>query len=137
MALIVAGVVTVACGGDGDDPASTPVPSPPTQAPNAATATAAPAAAAPEIPPGQCGSTGISTEGDVRATVTFVNETDAPVLIDWVNYEGELERYTELAPGARYDQPTWITHPWVVSRDDGTCLATYTVIEERGTVTIR
>ena len=40
-------------------------------------------------------------------------DTSRTVDIYWLNFAGERERYGTLEPGGSYDQPTWITHPWV------------------------
>ncbi|CAG5115439.1 unnamed protein product [Candidula unifasciata] len=55
-----------------------------------------------------------SVHADWPAYVTFVNRTNVPVDIAWVDYRGKLVRYrNELGPGNSHHQNTYVSHPWV------------------------
>jgi hypothetical protein len=56
----------------------------------------------------------ISGIGDA-INLTFVNNSQKTVKIDWVAYDGALTTYGEPAPGVSFEQPTYLTHPWAVS----------------------
>ena len=76
-------------------------------------------------PAGACGiDQAASTESVTASNIEFVNQTSRLVDIYWLNFAGERERYATLEPGTGYDQPTWITHPWVaVDHLTGRCYA--------------
>jgi hypothetical protein len=64
-----------------------------------------------------------SLNSDTEAIIRFVNVTDVPVDIYWIDFMGDRVLYLEaLPPGGNLYQLTFLTHPWlaVVSGTDGT-----------------
>lgn len=57
-----------------------------------------------------------SKEGKTETAIRFRNGLDEPVLVYWLNYDGEEIRYKTLKPGREYTQHTYVTHPWIVRR---------------------
>lgn len=53
-----------------------------------------------------------SEEGSVETSITFVNKTNQPVSIYWVDYNGNEVLYKTVEAGTSFDQPTYATHPW-------------------------
>merc|ERR1712198_595126 len=73
-----------------------------------------------EFPPAACTHVGQkSINGLTRSTVTFKNLAKSTVKILWLDYKGQEVFYKNLAPGAFYNQPTYVTHPWI-ARDIAT-----------------
>lgn len=68
-----------------------------------------------------------SLESRMPTKVTFENKTGKSVRIFWLDYQGKEVLYRELAPGARYVQPTYETHPWRV-RDRATGAELKTIV---------
>lgn len=67
-----------------------------------------------------------SVSNDTEESVlTFRNESDASVLVHWIDFNGERVVYARLDPGTGYDQRTGKGHPWVVTDLDGECLQTH------------
>jgi len=66
-----------------------------------------------------------SIEARQPATISFRNESPMPVRIFWVDYAGSRVLYKEIASGQRYDQSTFLTHPWVVTDIGSNCLGFY------------
>lgn len=64
-------------------------------------------------------STGPST------TVTFINESDGMRSVFWLDGDGVPRPYANLDPGQRYDQQTYVGHPWMITDGPGNCLALY------------
>lgn len=64
-----------------------------------------------------------SLPGDRTAQIAFSNDSDAVRDIYWLNYSGQRVFYLALKPGQRYVQPTYITHPWVITDSGGACKA--------------
>ncbi|HVK25997.1 MAG TPA: hypothetical protein VM677_31960 [Actinokineospora sp.] len=60
-----------------------------------------------------------SPPSDQAVALTFINETEGPVDILWLDFEGDLTRYTSLAPDGEYLQPTYVGHIWIVRDADG------------------
>jgi hypothetical protein len=59
-----------------------------------------------------------SQNSNTQTTVNFINQTDDPVDVYWVNYEGGLVFYQHLASGESCTVQTYVTHPWVVYDDN-------------------
>lgn len=55
-----------------------------------------------------------SLRGDVATSLTFINELNISVTINWLDYQGKEVNYATLQPGQAYTQQTYDTHPWVV-----------------------
>src|SRR5208283_4655172 len=56
-----------------------------------------------------------SVNDDNQAEIDFINHTANPVDVYWIDFSGDRELYySGLAPGASYDQETYLTHPWLI-----------------------
>ncbi|KAK7099162.1 protein Vhl-like [Littorina saxatilis] len=60
-----------------------------------------------------------SQNSQCQVPVTFVNTTQRTVDVYWVDFAGELVRYSNLSPGKKHHIYTYATHPWV-ARDCAT-----------------
>ncbi|QLQ38939.1 hypothetical protein [Micromonospora robiginosa] len=56
-----------------------------------------------------------SRSGGPETFVDFVNARSAPVVVHWLDYGGQRQRYAVLQPGQAYRQQTFLGHPWVVT----------------------
>ena len=65
--------------------------------------------------------------GDTPTTIQFVNNSNQPVSIYWIDYSGKRVLYAVLQPGQSYVQDTWLSHPWVATNAAGGCLDVFTV----------
>jgi uncharacterized protein YvpB len=59
-----------------------------------------------------------SVSGDVETVIKFVNKSGKTVKVYWLNYEGGRELYQTVKDGDTYDQPTYLTHPWLITDED-------------------
>lgn len=50
--------------------------------------------------------------------LTFDNRSAVSVTVYWVGYDGREVPYGTVAPGGRLEQPTYVTHPWVLRTAD-------------------
>ncbi|MGI9405388.1 MAG: lysozyme inhibitor LprI family protein, partial [Hyphomicrobiaceae bacterium] len=75
-----------------------------------------------------------AVSGDVKSTITFTNRTPDKQIVYWVDYDGKRHNYQELDSGESYDQPTFLTHPWVVTGHGGKCIGVY--LPERAKITV-
>jgi hypothetical protein len=57
--------------------------------------------------------------------ITFVNRSDEPVKIYWLNFHGERVLYQYLPPGGRHMQKTFIGHNWVVTALTEQCIGIF------------
>ena len=55
-----------------------------------------------------------SLRGDTATALTFVNEINIAVTVNWLDYQGKEVYYATLQPGQAYTQQTYESHPWVV-----------------------
>ena len=62
-----------------------------------------------------------SLVGRVATTVTFQNFAGVAVSTYWLDYSGKRVFYRALESGQSYDQPTYITHPWLILDAAGRC----------------
>lgn len=69
-----------------------------------------------------------------ETTFTLVNQSKVPIVLYWLNYQGQRVKYAEIAPNDRFEQPTYLLHPWVVTDSSGKCLRTF---EAPGNVIIK
>ena len=60
-----------------------------------------------------------SSGGGPETFVDFVNARTAPVVVNWLDYDGRRQRYAVLQPGQSYRQQTYVGHPWVVTDEQG------------------
>lgn len=62
-----------------------------------------------------------SERSNEPAKIRFVNESEATLIIQWIDFNGSLKEYGELKPGAELTQDTFITHPWIAAYQEGSC----------------
>jgi hypothetical protein len=62
-----------------------------------------------------------SERSDEPVKIRFVNESDATLIIQWIDFKGALKEYAELKPGAEITQDTFATHPWIAAYQEGSC----------------
>jgi len=59
--------------------------------------------------------------------IAFVNRSDKPVKVYWLNFQGQRVLYNSyLAPGGRHTQQTFIGHNWLVATLTEQCLGIFT-----------
>lgn len=63
--------------------------------------------------------------GDTKSTITFTNRTPDKQTVYWIDYDGKRHKYQDLDPGESYDQPTFLTHPWLVTGAKNKCVGFY------------
>ena len=88
--------------------------------------------------PARCSGEGAirSLRGDLETRVRFTNLCPYPVAVDWLTYVGQRKRYFTLPPGGTVLQPTFMSHPWVVTDPAGACLALVISNREEQTLTL-
>lgn len=73
---------------------------------------------------------------DEKTQIIFRNERAEAIRVYWINYSGHRELYGSIDPGETHTQPTFATHPWVVTDDQDNCLNVYFADKGNNTVTI-
>lgn len=71
------------------------------------------------VPPGRAIR---SVDGIAESTIRFVMDASGTADVFWLDYSGARVLYITLSEGQSIEQPTFITHPWVVVNSDGECL---------------
>ena len=69
--------------------------------------------------------------------VRFVNTRVGPIRLYWLDFEGHRQLYSTLASGQSLTQPTYATHPWVVTDENAVCLGTFLARRDPATATIK
>jgi hypothetical protein len=62
-----------------------------------------------------------SLNGNRSVTLTFQNLSKETISAYWLDYAGKRVFYRRLNSGESYDQPTYISHPWVFVDANGKC----------------
>ncbi|MFY9555447.1 MAG: hypothetical protein WAV20_20365 [Blastocatellia bacterium] len=78
-----------------------------------------------------------STDGSAPTTIQFVNSTAAAVNVYWIDYTGQRVLYGVLNAGASYIQPTFVTHPWVITNLNDQCIVMFLPMASAARATIR
>lgn len=80
----------------------------------------------------------ITQETYIPASITFVNTSNKPVAIYWLDYEGEASFQLWLKPGSSSEYNSFVGHPWcIVDVDSGGALQAAIVTEPEQTFAIR
>lgn len=58
---------------------------------------------------------------DKAVKLRFVNESEATIIIQWIDFNGALKEYAKLQPGKELVQDTFMTHPWIAAYEEGSC----------------
>ena len=78
---------------------------------------------------------------DVPTFIRFTNTRSGPVVIYWINYEGQRDPSEDqketLAPGQSGVRQTFLTHPFLVTDASGRCLGIYQPAKEPSVAVIR
>ena len=59
-------------------------------------------------------------------SITFINRTDKPIEVYWVQSGGQRQHYATVAPGQRHRQHTFAGHAWLVTEKGGKVIAGFT-----------
>ena len=78
-----------------------------------------------------------SVQGSVHTTMKFVNRTNQEVRSYWLDYNGRRVFYKAIPPNGNYTQPTFQTHPWVLTDQRDNCLDIYVSNQPSAVVDIR
>lgn len=71
-----------------------------------------------EVPEGDATLSGLCSMSGPATTWVVTNTRRRPVTLYWVDFACNEARYADIAPGATYQQGTFVTHVWRV-RDTG------------------
>ena len=78
-----------------------------------------------------------SVQGNVHTTMKFLNNSNHEVRTYWLDYSGRRVFYKAIPPHGQYTQPTFQTHPWVVTDQRDKCLNIYVSNQPSGIAEIR
>ncbi len=60
-----------------------------------------------------------SLEEKVKTSIRFENKSGQTVKVYWLDFEGKRKHYATVKDGAVWDQPTYLTHPWLITDENG------------------
>ncbi|HEV2828354.1 MAG TPA: tetratricopeptide repeat protein [Pyrinomonadaceae bacterium] len=58
-------------------------------------------------------------------SISLINQTNASLIVYWLNFEGRRQRWFDLAPGKAVKQDTYVGHLWLVSKPNGQCVGIF------------
>jgi hypothetical protein len=96
-----------------------------------------------KIQPPVVASSACTGEGTLRSSLglfafmTFVNTKNVPVKVYWLDYTGARVFRFDLAPNQSRVEPTFLSHPWVVTDASQSCLDIFVVQKLASTATIQ
>jgi von Hippel-Lindau disease tumor supressor len=63
-----------------------------------------------------------SVQGNVHTSMKFLNNSNQEVRTYWLDYSGRRVFYKAIPAHGQYTQPTFQTHPWVVTDARDNCI---------------
>lgn len=66
-----------------------------------------------------------SIDGKQPTVITFLNDYGSPVRQYWLDYLGQRKFYSTIKQGESHTQPTYFTHPWMITDSADKCIAIY------------
>jgi VHL beta domain len=78
-----------------------------------------------------------SVQGNVHTSMKFLNNSNQEVRTYWLDYSGSRVFYKTIAPHGQYTQPTFQSHPWLVTDTRDNCIDIYVSSQPSATVNIR
>ncbi|MBO0347198.1 hypothetical protein J0X15_18360 [Roseibium sp. CAU 1637] len=66
-----------------------------------------------------------SLQGERNGQIVFQNNSTRPVDVNWIGYDGNTRHFATLEPGQMLNQPTFVTHAWLVRETNGPCLGIF------------
>lgn len=72
-----------------------------------------------------------SIDSKQPTVITFSNDSGSPVRQYWLDYSGQRKFYRTIKQGESYTQPTFFSHPWMITDSVDKCIAIY-LPDERG-----
>lgn len=76
-----------------------------------------------------------SLQGSEHTSVRFVNDKPFAVRTYWLDYNGRRVFYKQIPAGGSHVQPTYRTHPWVITDERDQCLQIF--VSERSKDEVR
>lgn len=71
-----------------------------------------------------------SVLGEDRLVIRLVNTQNDELNVYWIDYDGKEVYYKTLKSGEAYDQPTYVSHPWVIRDKKQKCIKIFTPVGE-------
>ena len=66
-----------------------------------------------------------SVNANTSIQLKIKNNSNEAIYFDWLNYNGDFQNYACIQKGQEHNQQTFVSHPWVLKRQDGQPLALY------------
>jgi von Hippel-Lindau disease tumor supressor len=63
--------------------------------------------------------------GDIPSQIKFINASERAFKVYWLNYSGKRTFYKAIPANSVYVQPTFLSHPWVITETNDSCKAIY------------
>jgi hypothetical protein len=74
----------------------------------------------------------LRSTGDVATNVEFVNGTEAPIKVYWLDSDGTRQLFTNLNPFEGHIQDAFVGDYWVMADSSGQCLEIYSATKTIG-----
>ncbi|MEU6844770.1 hypothetical protein ABZ930_23140 [Streptomyces sp. NPDC046716] len=78
-----------------------------------------------------------SQYGTRQTVVRFINQTEVPVKLNWVDWEGQLQDYGTIQPGRDLVMNTYLGHPFLLRSTEGRDVAVVEPLARPAVVKIR
>jgi hypothetical protein len=70
-----------------------------------------------------------SADSNQPIRLSFFNKTKNNIKIYWIDYQGDKKLYETLAPDQNLVEPTYATHPWLITDSFNNCLGAFVASE--------
>lgn len=75
-----------------------------------------------------------SGDGNKKVTLKIINNTDKLLLVNWVNFSGEVESFAKVGPESSTSVQTYSTHAWQVVDESGNVISEFVMTNEKNQV---
>lgn len=77
-----------------------------------------------------------SIESNYKTRIEFKNNTDQTIKIYWIDYDGNRKIYASLKENEKFNQNTFLTHPWLITDKENNALNIYYPDSKKRTIVI-
>jgi len=78
-----------------------------------------------------------SINSEQSAFIRFKNATNSQLTIYWIDYNGKRDQKRSLAPASSIDLKTYLTHPFIVIKEDESCYGIFVPVVKPGLVLVQ
>jgi PKD repeat protein len=78
------------------------------------------------LAPQACSQEGsLHSQSGAQTSIRFYNDGQTALTVYWLDFQGHRVKYQDMAAGGTWDEPTYVSHAWLLATTDGACVAIF------------